>query len=87
MPPIVVYSKPDCQPCKMTKQRFTDNGVDFTEIDISQDAEALSYVTGLGALAAPVVVVGNQELWWAGFKPDMIKQVIASREEKVLVNA
>lgn len=77
MPPVTVYSKPNCQPCKMTKQRFKDNGIEFVEIDISEDADAREYVLGLGALAAPVVVVGDLEDHWAGFKPDKIKELIA----------
>lgn len=85
MPPITVYSKPNCQPCKLTKQRFTDNGIEFNEIDITEDDEAYKYIIGLGAQAAPVVVVGNQESWWAGFKPDMIKELIATRTAKSLL--
>lgn len=74
MPPITVYSKPNCQPCKFTKKKFDDAQIGYTEIDISQDKEAHDYVLSLGAQAAPVVVIGDR--WWAGMKPDLIKEVI-----------
>ena len=42
-------------------------------IDLTEDAQAMEMVQGLGYRQAPVVVAG--EAHWAGFRPDMISQL------------
>ena len=44
-------------------------------MDISQDAEALELVRGLGYLQAPVVIAGDEH--WSGFRPDQINALAA----------
>ena len=51
-------------------------GVDYTVIDISEDAEARDYVMALGYLQAPVVVAGDAH--WSGFRPDRINALVSS---------
>lgn len=74
MPPVTVYSKPGCAPCRMTKMHLNKAGVDFTEIDLSQDTEALDKISSMGYQAAPVVTVGDEDSW-SGFRMDKIKQI------------
>jgi len=45
--------------------------ISYDIVDISKDAEALSYIESLGYKMVPVVVAGNNH--WAGFQPDKIK--------------
>lgn len=70
---VVIYTKPNCVQCNMTKRRFEDNGVAYTTIDITKDPSALDTLIENGFKAAPVVNVGD--LWWAGFQPDKIDSV------------
>ncbi|WP_066464913.1 glutaredoxin-like protein NrdH [Sanguibacter suarezii] len=67
---ITVYSKPACVQCDATYRALDKRGIEYTIVDISQDAEALEMVRGLGYLQAPVVVAGNEH--WSGFRPDQI---------------
>jgi glutaredoxin-like protein NrdH len=67
---VTVYSKPACVQCTATYRALDRLGVDYEIIDISQDAEALDHVRGLGYMQVPVVVAGERH--WAGFRPDMI---------------
>lgn len=67
---VTVYTLPACVQCDSTKRLLTRNSVDYQEIDLSQDADAMSMVRELGYSAAPVVMVGDDH--WSGFRPDKI---------------
>lgn len=67
----VVYSKPNCQKCTLTKKQFEKQGVSYEVIDITEDHDARDYVLSLGHLEAPVVVVGDQS--WSGYRPEKIQ--------------
>jgi len=67
---ITVYSKPACVQCTATTRALDRQGVDYTVIDVSTDAEAYELVQGLGYRQVPVVIAGERH--WAGFRPDMI---------------
>lgn len=67
---ITVYSKPACVQCTATTRALDHRGIDYTVIDVSEDAQAFALVQGLGYRQVPVVIAGDQH--WAGFRPDMI---------------
>ena len=67
---ITVYSKPACVQCTATTRALDRQGIDYTVVDVSSDAEAYGLVQNLGYRQVPVVVAGEQH--WAGFRPDMI---------------
>ena len=67
---ITVYSKPACVQCTATTRALDRKGLEYTIIDISEDADAYARVTELGYRQVPVVVAGDAH--WAGFRPDMI---------------
>ena len=66
----VVYTKPSCVQCDMTKRYLDKAGVKYSTVDITQEPEAMDLILGMGFLAAPVVIseAGN----WAGFQPDKL---------------
>lgn len=68
---ITVYTKPSCVQCNATKRALQKNGLEFTEVDLTQDAEALATVKALGYQQAPVVFAGGDH--WAGYRPDKIR--------------
>jgi glutaredoxin-like protein NrdH len=76
---VELYSKPGCQPCKMSKKHFATNGIEFAEFDVTVNDDARDTVLSLGFLSAPVVVVrdadGNVAESWGGFNPDKIKSL------------
>jgi glutaredoxin-like protein NrdH len=67
---VTVYTLPACVQCDSTKRLLTRNSVEYQEVDLSQDADAMSMVRELGYSAAPVVMVGDDH--WSGFRPDKI---------------
>jgi glutaredoxin-like protein NrdH len=55
---VHVYTTgPACQKCAATKRVLRNAGVQFTEVNIREDAAGAEYVAGLGHVVAPVVVV------------------------------
>lgn len=57
---ITVYSTPTCAFCHMAKEYFKTKKVDFTDKDITQDAEAQQWVLDkTGQLAVPVIDMDN----------------------------
>lgn len=73
---ITVYTKPACVQCNATYRALDKAGVEYSVIDISEDAAARDYVMALGYLQAPVVVAGEDH--WSGFRPDRIKTLATS---------
>lgn len=73
---VVVYSKPNCGPCRATKHALQQKGIAFEDVDLSQDAEALAFVTDeLGYRGVPVVYI-DAEQHWIGFDPERINSIV-----------
>ena len=68
---ITVFSKPNCVQCDATYRALKKNGLEYTVVDITEDAEALQNVKALGYVQAPVVFADGDH--WSGFRPDRIK--------------
>lgn len=70
---VTVYTKPSCPGCVQTKTYLKSKGVDFTEIDLSQDIDALNKIKEMGYRQAPVVFNGDDH--WSGFNPSKLSAV------------
>ncbi len=80
----VIYSKPGCQPCRMTKRKLDAAGIYYTEVDVTQDETALDYVKEiLGYTGAPVVYVSTIEgdIHWYGLDVANIERHITARAD------
>lgn len=71
--PVVVYEKPNCQACRMTKRWLDKHGIEYETDDITTDAN-LTAARALGFMEAPVVMVGSDG--WSGFQPERLKQLL-----------
>ena len=72
---VTVYSKLNCQPCKMTKRYLDKLNVPYTEVSLealSQDE--LNEILALGHSSAPVVFTPTGESF-SGYRPDMLKKL------------
>lgn len=70
-----VYVKPACVQCDATKRFLDKAGIDYSTIDITQDAEALDKILNMGFQAAPVVVTEDDA--WSGFNPSKLEELAA----------
>ncbi len=73
---ITVYTKPSCVQCNATKRALAKAGLEYAEVDLEQDAEAMASVKALGYQQAPVIMANGDH--WAGFRPDKIKALAAA---------
>ncbi|GKQ42445.1 NrdH-redoxin [Companilactobacillus sp. RD055328] len=72
---IVVYSKNNCMQCKMTKRYLSEHNVNFQEINVSNEPEAIDYLKGLGYQSVPVVMQNDNDPI-VGFRPDALKGLV-----------
>ena len=79
---ITVYSKPMCVQCDATKRALNKQDLVYEEVDLTEDPNALEFVKSLGYVQAPVVMAGDQH--WAGYRPDLIKQI--AKDAALVVN-
>jgi len=69
---IIVYTTPNCQPCRMTKIALDNQDITYRVVDLTRTPAALAYVQDeLGYTSAPIVVIDDHN-HWAGFRPDLI---------------
>ena len=58
---IKIYSTPWCSDCRRLKQKFQDQNITFTEIDIDSNPEAADYlVKKTGHRAIPYIEINEQ---------------------------
>lgn len=57
---VKVYSAPHCKACDIAKRYLRENGVQYEEIDVSEDADACEELLKLtGSLQLPVIQRGE----------------------------
>jgi glutaredoxin-like protein NrdH len=73
---VTVYTLPSCVQCESTKKYLAKIDVPFQTIDLTEDAEAMDMIKGLGYQAAPVVIAGDAH--WSGFRPDKLSALASN---------
>ncbi len=75
---VHLYSTgPQCGACQQTRQILDRAGIGYVETNLRDHPDALAYVTDdLGYTEAPVVIVdGDPQNHWSGFRPDLIRSL------------
>ena len=74
---ITVYTKPNCVQCNFTKRELDAVGLEYTAVDVTQDAQAADALAVAGHKTLPVVMVDGIGDFcgkvWSGFKPEKIR--------------
>ena len=74
---ITVYSRPDCMPCKFTKQFLTEHNIPFKNVDVSEEPEALEILKQHGFFTLPVVAINQSfDFAFCGFQPDKLNDLL-----------
>ncbi|HIE33705.1 MAG TPA: glutaredoxin family protein [Candidatus Altiarchaeales archaeon] len=74
---VIVYTTPTCPFCKMAKDYFEENKIEFVEKDISVDREAANeMIEKSGQMGVPVIDINGKII--VGFVPDEIKKALDS---------
>jgi glutaredoxin-like YruB-family protein len=75
MKKVTVYSTPTCPFCLKAKQYLQDNGVEFENIDVSQDqSKAQEMVEKSGQMGVPVIDIEGDIV--VGFDKDKIASAL-----------
>lgn len=75
---IKVYSKPKCVQREMTKKFLEANNVEFEEINVEENKEALEIIKEKGFKRLPVVIVTNHGFVFefSGFQMDFLEGLV-----------
>ena len=76
---IKVYSKHNCVQCEMTKEFLKQNNVEFEEINIEENEEALEQIKVIGLKRLPVVIGmknNSVEFVFSGFQIDLLHELV-----------
>lgn len=77
---VTIYTTPTCQYCKMAKQYFQENNIDYTEYDVSENEEKRSeMVEKSGQMGVPVIDVEGQLI--VGFDKSVVAEALESSEQ------
>ncbi len=75
MSKVTIYTTPTCAFCHAEKQWLEKKGVDFKEIDVSQDPEAArEMVQKTGQMGVPVTFVGDDFI--VGFDQARLEEAV-----------
>lgn len=59
LPPIKIYSLPDCMHCAKVKKYLNEHDIAFENFDLSTNVEGQKFMDEHGYHVVPVVVIGN----------------------------
>jgi glutaredoxin-like YruB-family protein len=75
MAKVTIYSTPSCTYCHLAKQFFTENDVEYTEIDVAADAEKRTeMIEKTGQMGVPVIEVDDQVV--VGFDEAKVREML-----------
>jgi glutaredoxin len=78
---VFVYALSSCAWCKMTKQFFKDNSIEFEYVDVDlcddkDKGKIKEHILSLGGnLSYPTIIINDKTLI-TGFRKDKIKEVL-----------
>lgn len=79
---ITVYTKNNCMPCKMTKRKLQELGVNYHERNIDEEPEHLEYLMLCGLRSLPVVFKGNELVVAGGYAPNILETIVSQEHSK-----
>jgi len=75
MAKVIVYSTPTCVYCKMAKEFFDQNKVEYTDRNVAEDEAARNeMVEKSGQMGVPVIVIDDEIT--VGFDQEKIKELL-----------
>lgn len=74
---IKVYSQPKCVQCEMTKELLKASNVEFEEINVEENEEALDLIKMHGFKRLPVVTRNDSfDFAFSGFQIDLLEELV-----------
>lgn len=77
---VIVYSKPSCVQCNFTKRTLNKLGVEFEEVNITENEEGRERVAELGFVQVPVVDFNGEV--FSGYRPEKLEKLSKSSDKE-----
>ena len=74
---VIIFTQPDCPPCRWAKSFLRDKGVEFEERDISLDPQAVHDLAHTYESRSTPTLVINEQVF-IGFDPEQLQGVLSS---------
>ncbi|MEI8175464.1 MAG: glutaredoxin family protein [Candidatus Omnitrophota bacterium] len=72
---VTIYSTPTCGYCRMAKEFFRQNNIQYSDVDVSQDqAAAQAMIARSGQMGVPQIDIDGKII--VGFDKGAIKQAL-----------
>lgn len=72
---VTIYSTPTCHFCQAAKAFFSENNVEYTDINVAEDAEKRQEMVELtGQMGVPVIKMGEDVI--VGFDEAKVKGIL-----------
>ena len=72
---VTIYSTPTCHFCHAAKDFMNDNKIEFTDVDVSTDADKRQEMIEMtGQMGVPVIRIGDDVV--VGFDEDKVKELL-----------
>lgn len=71
---LIVYSQPNCNPCKQVKSWLSGKGIEYKEVDVTQDVDAFNRLKSLGYQITPVIETPTDH--WSGVNLQKMKELV-----------
>ena len=72
---VEVYSTPTCMYCNLLKDHLKEHNVEFTEVNVAEDAEKRAMIVEKsGQMGVPVTLIGDEVV--IGFNKEKINELL-----------
>ena len=79
MKPVSIYTTETCGYCKMAKEYFQKNNVEYQEFDVGSDlAKRQEMIEKSGQMGVPVITVGDEMI--VGFNKPRLQEMLGIAE-------
>ena len=75
---VIVYSAPWCGGCKTVKSYLDNHNVEYREVDVSVDHEAMDELKSHGYNSIPVVAINSLDNSWADFNIERMNELTSN---------
>lgn len=73
---VIVFTQPDCPPCRVVKAFLEERGIAFEERDVRSDPQAVRDLVEIyESRSTPTIIVGDEVM--IGYDPDRLEQMLA----------
>lgn len=75
---LTVYTKNNCASCSFTKRKLQELGVNYKEINVDENLEALEFLMECGFRSLPVVFNSNgAPMVTGGYAPNILETIVS----------